>query len=140
MDYVKTVPFFECDIPDSMQQSALLYQLLYSAKVLYTYMPLVSAILTPALHDAELVHDFQKFLNIFQNQLLEHTSATVNNFSQTENFVPCKKDITFFYTDMGEYYNLKPIADEAEARGYRVSFTRDIFCLLYTSPSPRDTR
>mgnify|MGYP000754976854 FL=1 len=127
MDYVKTVPFFECDIPDSMQQSALLYQLLYSAKVLYTYMPLVSAILTPALHDAELVHDFQKFLNIFQNQLLEHTSATVNNFSQTENFVPCKKDITFFYTDMGEYYNLKPIADEAEARGYRVSFTRDIF-------------
>lgn len=36
-----------------------------------------------------------------------------------------RKEITFFYTDKGEYYNLKPIADEAEIRGYIVHFTSD---------------
>ncbi|MBP3205366.1 MAG: CDP-glycerol glycerophosphotransferase family protein [Lachnospiraceae bacterium] len=37
------------------------------------------------------------------------------------------KSITLFYTDKGEYYNLLPIANEAETRGYKVKFTDDIF-------------
>ena len=36
-----------------------------------------------------------------------------------------KKEMTFFYTDKGEYFNLKPIADEAVKRGYAVKFTSD---------------
>jgi hypothetical protein len=37
-----------------------------------------------------------------------------------------ERKITLIYTDMGEYYNLKPIADEAERRGFEVRFTQDI--------------
>lgn len=38
----------------------------------------------------------------------------------------CKKEITFFYTDRGEYYNLAPIAEEAEKRGYKTKFTANV--------------
>ncbi len=37
-----------------------------------------------------------------------------------------KKEITFIYTDMGEYYNVLPIAQEAEKRGYRIAFTENL--------------
>lgn len=37
-----------------------------------------------------------------------------------------RKEITFFATDKGEYYNLLPIAREAEKRGYRVRHTDDL--------------
>lgn len=40
--------------------------------------------------------------------------------------VSVAKEITFFYTDKGEYYNLLPIADEAQKRGYTIHFTEDI--------------
>lgn len=46
---------------------------------------------------------------------------------QKKKYKNIKKEITFFYTDKGEYYNLKPIAEEAEKRGYYVKFTGDIF-------------
>lgn len=38
----------------------------------------------------------------------------------------CSKEITFFYTDKGEYYNLEPIGIEAEKRGYEVKFTTNL--------------
>lgn len=34
-----------------------------------------------------------------------------------------EKEITFFYTDKGEYYNLLPIEQEAKKRGYSTKFT-----------------
>lgn len=37
-----------------------------------------------------------------------------------------RKEITFFATDKGEYYNLLPIAREAGKRGYRVRHTDDL--------------
>lgn len=37
-----------------------------------------------------------------------------------------KKEITFFATDKGEYYNLLPIMKEAKKRGYEVSFTDNL--------------
>ena len=36
------------------------------------------------------------------------------------------KSITFIYTDKGEYYNVKPIGDEAVKRGYSVKYTENI--------------
>lgn len=71
--------------------------------------------------------DFQKFLSNTQYPLLPQKPTTLTDFTKTQNYVICKKDITFIYTDMGEYYNLKPIADEATSRGYKVTFTNDIF-------------
>lgn len=37
-----------------------------------------------------------------------------------------KKEITFFATDKGEYYNLLPIMKEAKKRGYKVKDTDDL--------------
>lgn len=34
-----------------------------------------------------------------------------------------KKEITFFYTDIGEYFNLEPIACEAQKRGFQIKYT-----------------
>ena len=47
--------------------------------------------------------------------------------NQTPSFQPQQifPEITFFYTDMGEYYNLEPIAAEAARRGYQTVFTQD---------------
>lgn len=126
-DYAKKLSFPSTVTPNSMQQLSLLYELLYSAKILYTYIPLVSTILTPAYNDTKLVCDFQKFLSNTQYSLLPQKSTNLTDFTKTQNYVICKKDITFIYTDMGEYYNLKPIADEAASRGYKVTFTNDIF-------------
>ncbi len=39
-----------------------------------------------------------------------------------EERIPLEKKITFFYTDAGEYYNLYPLAKEAEKRGFEISF------------------
>ncbi|MBR1709742.1 MAG: hypothetical protein IJ719_13085, partial [Clostridia bacterium] len=36
-----------------------------------------------------------------------------------------KKEITFFLTDMCEYYNILPIAQEAKRRGYEVIYTQN---------------
>ena len=57
-----------------------------------------------------------------------------------------KLDITFFYTDMGEYFNLKPLADFADSSGHKVHFTRDIkekakvgvYCQHHTYPENSD--
>lgn len=38
-----------------------------------------------------------------------------------------KKEITFIYSDKVEYLCEKPIADEAEKRGYKIIFSTDIF-------------
>lgn len=37
-----------------------------------------------------------------------------------------RKEITLFYTDMSEYNNLRLIGEEAEKRGYKVEFTREL--------------
>ncbi len=37
-----------------------------------------------------------------------------------------QQEITMFYMDKGEYYNLLPIANEAKRRGYHVVFTEDL--------------
>lgn len=36
-----------------------------------------------------------------------------------------KKELTFFHTDMGEYYNILPVAQEAIQRGYGVTYTQN---------------
>lgn len=37
-----------------------------------------------------------------------------------------KKEMTFFYTDKGEYFNLEPLAEEAKQRGYETRFTTQL--------------
>lgn len=126
-DYVKQLYLTSSAVPDSMQSLALLYQLLQPAKITYSYLPLSSAI-TDTFSDASgLMSDYIKLLQTYSStDTVLQISESLTNFTSTEHFVSCKKEITFFYTDMGEYYNLKPIAEMAESRGYQTIFTKDI--------------
>lgn len=40
--------------------------------------------------------------------------------------VSLKNEITFFYTDSSEYYNLEPLAKRAEIEGYQIRFSNNI--------------
>lgn len=46
--------------------------------------------------------------------------------SGKETATECKREITFFYTDKGEYFNLLPIMKEAQRRGYAIQGTGHI--------------
>lgn len=125
--YVKQLTLTKPPVADSMQFSALLYQLLSSAKIAYTYLPLSSSIVTLASDHSALLSDYTKLLQYcHDHDIIPQMPGSVTDFTTTEHFVDCKKEITCFYTDMGEYYNLKPIADMAVSRGYKVTFTKDI--------------
>ena len=52
----------------------------------------------------------------------------INNVSlqMDRKYTNTKNEITFFYTDKGEYYNLLPIQIEAEKRGYKTRFTMEL--------------
>lgn len=125
--YVKQLSFAHLDVTDSMQSLAFLYQLLWSAKIAYTYLPLSSSTVVEYSDAAQSISDYVNFLKLYYSENdISRISDTLTDFTTAEHFVSCKKEITFFYTDMGEYYNLKPIADMAESRGYKTVFTKDI--------------
>lgn len=125
--YVKQLSFAHLDVTNSMQSLAFLYQLLWSTKIAYTYLPLSSSTVVEYLDAAQSISDYVNFLKLYYSENdISRISETLTDFTTAEHFVSCKKEITFFYTDMGEYYNLKPIADMAESRGYKTVFTKDI--------------
>ena len=125
--YVKQLSFAHLDVTNSMQSLAFLYQLLWSTKIAYTYLPLSSSTVVEYLDAAQSISDYVNFLKLYYSENdISRISETLTDFITAEHFVSCKKEITFFYTDMGEYYNLKPIADMAESRGYKTVFTKDI--------------
>ena len=51
------------------------------------------------------------------------SSEELKEVYNNKNIAKC---ITFIYTDKGEYYNVKPIGDEAVKRGYSVKYTENI--------------
>lgn len=126
-EYMKQVAFSSSQIPSSMHRMALLHQLLFHAKIYCANLPLVSTILKPYDNPSGLETDYKNYLKVFfSNHNVE--VPDIENIGKTcqDNHIPVQKNITFFYTDKGEYYNLKPIADEAEKRGYEISFTEKI--------------
>lgn len=109
---------------EEINRISLLYQFLLSAKIAFTNTPLVSTILTPNTDTTTIETDYKGLINTF----IDKNIVTITNkLSDPQNTTYCiKKKITFFYTDKGEYYNLKPIADEANKRGYQIKFTENI--------------
>lgn len=115
------------DVPDSMRRLAFLWQLLFYAKIEYIYVPLAATISKPYTDPASLQNDYLDFLMIqYQKGLFKQITPDHFPTYTYSRHIDCSKDITFFYTDKGEYYNLKPIADEAENRGYKITFTDDL--------------
>lgn len=119
--YVKQLSLTPAAAPDSMRLLAFLYQLLLPAKVTYTYLPLVSTILQPYTDSSTIRKDYEDYLRALP------WSAPFSLPPETNPLpLPCQRDITFFYTDKGEYHNLKPVADEAKRRGYKITFTENL--------------
>lgn len=126
-EYAQKLSFEVYDIPDILQPLTLIYQLLYSANITYTYLPLSSTIATNNNQINDVIADYLEFVsNFYDKNTFSKIKDSTIDFTTSEHFIPCKKEITFFYTDMGEYYNLKPIADTAENRGFTIKFTQNI--------------
>lgn len=119
--YVKQLSLASTAAPNSMRRLAFLYQLLLPANLTYSYLPLVSTILQPYTDSSSVCRDFEDYMQMLSWQSLLPSSAEKEPLP-----MPCQRDITFFYTDKGEYHNLKPIADEANRRGYKVTFTENL--------------
>lgn len=98
--YVKQLSFAHPDVTDSMQSLAFLYQLLWSAKIAYTYLPLSSSTVVTYSDATQSISDYIDFLKLYYLEHdISHISETLTDFTVTEHFVSCKKEITFFYTD-----------------------------------------
>ena len=126
--HIKQVLFNFSGIPSSMYTLALFHQLISQATIYFANLPLVSTLLRPNDNSSYLEEDYKKYLEIFlsDNEIKTSAMEKLNRHKQ-DCISPIQKNITLFYTDKGEYYNVKPIAEEAKRRGYQVSFTEDIY-------------
>lgn len=115
------IPSYSFNVINSL---SLLYQFLLYGNIAYMKSPLVSTILTEYVDENDIALEYKKLVNELVDSGLIKPIHFKQSFKSVSNEI--LKDITFFYTDKGEYYNLKPIADAAVKRGYNVTFTKNI--------------
>lgn len=124
--YVQQLHFTTLEIHPSIRTLAFFYKLILGARISFINTTLVSTILQPYQNSDTIKTEYKVFLQSLYHtgklQQLEPEKQIYHN-SPSE---PIKREITFFYTDTGEYYNLKPLADEAEKRNYKINFTNNI--------------
>lgn len=120
-------PFFDLSI-DAIHSLAFLFHLLVNGQGRRMYVPtsIASAKLQPFQDDASVQKAYENFIFSFASQNGITLSPDRNKKPSPASDSPILREMTFFYTDMGEYYNLKPIADAAAQRGYKVEFTQNI--------------
>lgn len=104
---------------------SFLFHLLIDAKIRIMDTALVSTLLQPYEDDTFLLEAYKKLAVSFAEKYSLAISPDWKRKSPPCLLQPLP-EITFFYTDMGEYYNLEPIAAEAKKRGYQTIFTSDI--------------
>lgn len=118
------------DIPsytnDTINRLSMLYQFLLYGSIAFTNEAYVSTYLGNYNDDLILRDEYITYVNYLAHQNLITLEPTWNQTQQLRPYTSVPKEITFFYTDKGEFYNLKPIADEAKKRGYSTRFTEDI--------------
>lgn len=119
---VKCIDF---DIPDydtyEIKRLSMLFQMCVASNVLYMERVLLAAKQQIKYEELTVKNEFKKLIGKIDLKRDEDIEVEKNLES---NHV--EKKITFFYTDKGEFYNLKPIEKEAVKRGYDVRFTSDI--------------
>ena len=123
---------------EGMMTVLLNYLLLSGSKLSIIVAPLVASELSDYNESLlrQKLMQYEKMLSLLkQEQLFEEESFEKEKMMPVymrmlgENKVPeqcVEKRITFFYTDKGEYYNLEPISQEADKRGYEIHFTQDL--------------
>lgn len=124
--YARSIPW---EIPEesleAINRISLIYQFLLYGKIVYMGHPLVSTVVEDYCPDGANRAAYEVYVASFGKK----NSINISNRKQKENadfYSDISRSITFFYTDKGEYYNLKPIADEAARRGFDVTFTENI--------------
>lgn len=69
------------------------------------------------------IYKWEKFENVPSGITKEHRLLLQEKAAENKGL---KKEITFFCQDKGEYYNLLPIMNYADKRGYKVNHTNDL--------------
>ena len=105
---------------------AMLSQFIIQGTVGYIDTALVSTQVYDYRDESHLQKCFEQYIADLNNRGLISLDEGIFQPTPVIDYSNIDKHITFFYTDKGEYYNLKPIADEAEKRGYQVVFTENI--------------
>lgn len=134
-EYIKNINIKEpCYNSDRINRLELLFQLLMNANMAYINEGLLS--LKIDYNKEKYKEDREDFYALIKNIMPDVYEKIVDrvrreNLSSKElkevyNNKNIAKDITFIYTDKGEYYNVKPIGDEAVKRGYTVKYTDNI--------------
>lgn len=95
----------------------MLFQILEGQKIFYMEQSLVRAKLSAKCDETDEINEYKEL----EASVNSKQSNAISALSEKS----IKKEITFFYTDKGEYYNLEPIANEAGKRGYKIRFTKD---------------
>lgn len=109
---------------DCINRIWLLYQFLLNGKCLYLHNSLVSSILTEYKDEGHIQTAYIDFASSFTKR---HTLPFPSSPKKNSPLSPSvEKHITFFSGSKNQYYNLKPIADEAVRRGYEVVFTDNL--------------
>lgn len=124
--YAKGISFDMADMQfNTMNSLAFLFHILVGSRIHIMDVPLAATLLQPYVNDIPIQKAYQELADSFASR---HSMA-ISPFWKAESPsqpLQVRPEITFFYTDMGEYYNLEPIAAEAVRRGYRTIFTEDI--------------
>lgn len=99
-----------------------LMQLLLNCVVGYMSEPLVSVVLSQEKEENKRETSYNDYIEYLE----EKGSIFLPAVMEKSIVKKLQKHITFFYTDKGEYYNLKPISDAAEKRGFKTEFTTNL--------------
>lgn len=112
--------YFNCD--RSMQKIVLLYNVLRDSIFTVNRQETVAYdVERMSVEDQRTENKFKKYF--LKQYMIERGWSKEEKYAKK---LDVKKEITFFYTDKGEYYNVAPIAEEAKKRGYEVRFTNTL--------------
>lgn len=118
-----TIKNIDLSIPESyvyeLKRFLLLLKIVRSNKVFYMDKILLAVKQQKKCNESIIENEYKEIIKIIGYKKIETPDSNLY----------CKgvrKEITIFYTDKGEFYNLKPIEQEAVKRGYNVRFTSDV--------------
>ena len=118
-----TIKNIDLSIPESnvyeLKRFLLLLKIVNLNKVFYMDKILLAVKQQKKCNESIIENEYKEIIKIIGYKKIETPDSNLQ----------CKgvrKEITIFYTDKGEFYNLKPIEQEAVKRGYNVRFTSDV--------------
>lgn len=107
----------------SLQKSIFMYNAILNSSFVINKQETVACNITRLSNDEIYAGNPYK-KHFLQQYIIERGWEVIH--SKHNVYSNIKKEITFFYTDQGEYFNVQPIAVEAQKRGYQIKYTKDL--------------